>query len=455
MIVDDEADIRRFLVRTLQSFPVECVEAENGREALEHFRELNPEIVFLDVRLPDMDGLEVLRKIKSISYDVHVILITAFDDSHIAVEAMKLGAYEYITKPVDLEHLEEILERILEKMKVPRDEDEVSDISFYGMLGKTPVMKRLFSFIRKVAATEAPVLIYGESGTGKRLAAEIIHRLSPRQEGPFVVVDCGTLPTHLIESELFGYEKGAFTGADHQKRGRLEQANRGTIFLDEISNLHPEGQMKLLRFLDERVIQRLGSTQPITLDVRVIAATNRPLEKLVEEGKFRDDLYYRLNVFEIEIPPLRERLDDIPLLVHSFIRQFSEQYKKTITGVQPEVMSIFLRHTWPGNVRELRNVVERCVALADSWITLVHLPRTLKKHFEDEFGILDQLPFHERARKILEKTEEHLILEALQRTGGNRKKAAKLLGISLRTLYIKLKKYRLYNISDNDEKQEL
>ena len=449
LIVDDEADIRRMLTRCLEPLETECLEAGSGAAALTAVGECFPEVVLLDVRLPDMNGLEVLRKIRDQAPETAVIMLTAFDDSRIAVEAIRNGAADYLTKPVDVDTLLHRVRRALEDVRMRRHlewcaSSEATPISFHGMVGRSPAIRDVFRLMQQIGPTDAPVLLHGESGTGKRLAAEILHRLSPRREGPFQVVDCGTIPTHLMESELFGYERGAFTGADRKKPGHLERAHRGSLLLDEIANLTPDGQAKLLRFLEEKIIFRLGGTEPIRLDVRIIAASNQPLDDCIRRGKFREDLYYRLNVFEIRLPPLRERIEDIPLLAEYFLSIFRDKYGKAIRGFRPEVISLLMGHAWPGNVRELRNVVERAVALSGDWIETGVLPDGIRSGFreaERESQALDDREFQRRARKILEETERRLIEEALERARGNRRRAAELLGISPRTLYYKLGKY--------------
>lgn len=447
MVVDDELEIRRLLIRCLQPLEISYLSAENGTEALKLAREHMPEVVLLDIRLPDKNGLDVMEGILRNNPNTSVIILTAFDDSRIAVEAIKKGAMDYLTKPVDVDTLQNKVKQVLEYTHMRRSLEnyaasEVTPISFHGMIGRSQAIRKVFSLMQKLGPTDAPVLIEGESGTGKRMVAEILHRLSPRREGPFIVVDCGTLPLQLMESELFGHEKGAFTSADQRHIGHMEKANYGTIFLDEITNLTSEGQAKLLRFLDEKVICRLGSTEPIYLDVRVLAASNLPVEEQIKSGRFREDLYYRLNVFEIHLPPLRERLEDIPLLAEYFVTVFRDKYAKPTRGFRPEVMARFLAHPWTGNVRELRNIVERAVALCDEWITTSALPESVYKG-----GGLDNMEqeeaesFRIRARRIMEETEQRLIQEALERAGGNRQRAADLLGISVRSLYYKIEKY--------------
>lgn len=445
LVVDDEKDIRKFLVRCLEPIGIEILQAENIQTAREQIQRHSPDILIVDVRLPDGNGLEILKFARRVNPACAVFMLTAFDDSRIAVEAIRSGATDYLLKPVDVDTIQHKIQQAIEFIELKRqierlDADQATPISFHGMIGRSPAMKKVFRLIQQIAPTQAPVLITGESGTGKRLTAEILHRLSPRRDGPFIVVDCGTIPTNLIESELFGYAKGAFTGADRDKPGRFKRAHNGTLFLDEISNLPLEGQAKILRFLDEGIIQPLGQTDAIELDVRVIVASNDNLKEAVQAGRFREDLYYRLNVFEIHLPPLRERPEDISLLAEYFLGVFNEKYNKQVQGFQPEVIHAFLHHTWPGNVRELRNAVERGVALATDWIGIHELPPDIMSLASWSDPNNDS-SFAERARRILEETERLLIEEALERAGGNRRRAAELLGISLRTLYYKIDRY--------------
>jgi DNA-binding NtrC family response regulator len=446
LIVDDEPEIRHLIRRCLQALDVTCLEASSGREAVESVRRHDPAVVLLDVRLPDMHGLEVLRAIRQVSPGTPVLMLTAFDDSRIAVQAIQQGADDYMTKPLDVHYLTRRVRDLLEAGQLRTGLETVgepaeSDLHFYGLVGRSASIRRVFQWIRRIAPTDLPVLITGESGTGKRRVAEVIHRLSPRAGGPFVTVDCGTIPSHLLESELFGYERGAFTGADQRKVGRIELAQGGTVLLDEIANLPPDGQVKLLQALDEKVVFRLGGTAPVRLDVRIVVASNQDLRGLVDRGQFREDLYYRLNVFELRLPPLRERPEDIPLLVEYFLRHFADRYGKAVRGFHPEAMALLLRHTWPGNVRELRNVVERGIVLADRWIGVEHLPPEIQALAGERFDVREAESFAQRARALLEETEKYLIREALDRTGGDRRAAARLLGISPRTLYYKMERY--------------
>lgn len=446
LIVDDEPEIRHLIRRCLQTLDVTCLEAASGQEAVESVRRHEPAVVLLDVRLPDMHGLEVLRAIRQVSAGVSVLVLTAFDDSRIAVQAIQQGADDYMTKPLDVDRLVQRVRELLEAGRLRTGleamvERAESDVHFYGLVGRSASIRRVFQWIQRIAPTDMPVLITGESGTGKRRVAEVIHRLSPRSQGPFMTVDCGTLPAHLLESELFGYERGAFTGADQRKVGRIELAQGGTVLLDEIANLPPDGQVKLLQALDEKVVFRLGGTTPVQLDVRIVVASNQDLRGLVERGQFREDLYYRLNVFELRLPPLRERPEDIPLLVEYFLRHFSGRYGKTVRGFHPEAMALLLRHTWPGNVRELRNVVERGIVLADRWIGVEHLPPEIQALAGERLEVQEAESFAQRAHALLEETEKYILREALDRAGGNRQVAARLLGISLRTLYYKMDRY--------------
>jgi len=419
------------------------------------------EVQPVDVLLTDLrlmggtEGLDLLTRAQSIPHPPVSILMTAYGSEKVAVQAMKRGAYDYITKPLDLEKLEAVLTRALHSRKVETENRQLREeldkkFGLEKLIGNAPAMVEIYDRIRQVAPTRATVLIEGESGTGKELVAQSLHMLSPRKGARFVAVHCAALSPQLLESELFGHEKGAFTGASERRMGRFEEANHGTIFLDEIGEIDAATQVKLLRALGEQTIQRVGSNQNIKVDVRVVAATNKNLEALVREGKFRDDLFYRLDVVPIHLPPLRERREDIPLLINSFIQEFARQNEKRITGLSTDAQDALQRYDWPGNVRELRAAIEHAVALCrGERISVRDLPaRVLGKTGDGK----EQGPGRPSAagetnvsssNLNLETMEKNFIQQAIRLTDANVTEAAKLLGISRRTLHRKIKAYRM------------
>ncbi|RLA95000.1 MAG: sigma-54-dependent Fis family transcriptional regulator, partial [Deltaproteobacteria bacterium] len=369
LVVDDDLGARESLGIILED-EYEVLKAESGERALEILGEQAVNVVLLDVKMPGLDGIETLKRIKEKDESVEVIMVSGLNILKKAVDAIKLGAYDYILKPFDPEEILTAVERALERQRMSRELSyfRLEREQLWGgseIVSQDEKMKEVFDIIQKVAYTTTTVLIVGESGTGKELVARAIHRAGPRREKPFVAINCASIPAELMESELFGYEKGAFTGAYAQTIGKFEYADGGTLFLDEISTLKPELQAKLLRVIEEKRIQRIGSARPIPVDVRIIAATNMDLKKMVEEGKFRQDLYFRLNVLPIQLPPLRERKDDIPLLLDYFVKKFNEKYRRKVKGFSPEAVEALKQYQWPGNVRELENLVERMVVLSD------------------------------------------------------------------------------------------
>ena len=438
LVVDDEKDTRDLMARALSEDYVvtTAADAELALQALA----ADPSIALMlsDVRMPGASGIELLKAAKAAHPKLACILLTAYGTVDQAVEAMKDGADDFIMKPVDLGQLEA---RVAKALKTSALEREVADLRSqldekYGLeniTGNSDAMKRVFRLVRQAAPTEATVLIQGPSGTGKELVAHAIHNLSPRAHGPFVAVQCGALPDTLLESELFGHEKGAFTGAVSRQIGRFEAADHGTIFLDEISEISPATQVKLLRVLETRTFTRLGGSEAIKTDIRIVAATNRNLQAYVDEGKFRQDLFYRLNVVDIELPPLRERPGDVPLLVSRFLNEFSAANGGRVTGITPAAMKYLETWRWPGNVRELRNTVEKMVVLSDGGkLDVEDVPEQLRAA-----GRTSSLP----ANGTLGETEKAKILATLKEVGGNRTRAAQLLGISRRTIYRKLDEY--------------
>ncbi|MGB9665618.1 MAG: sigma-54-dependent transcriptional regulator [Ignavibacteria bacterium] len=441
-IVEDEEILRVSLKDDLLDAGYSVTDFENPIKALEHFKKKNCDVIISDIRLPEMNGLELLSKIKSINPNVFVIMMTAFGSVETAVEAMKKGAYDYITKPFDKEELLLILDRIKEVKKLQSKNLDYQNyfqdqFNFDAFIGNSHYVKELKETLKIISQTNSTVLITGETGTGKELIANLIHYNSPRKEKPLVKVSCGILSKEVIESELFGHEKGAFTGADKLRIGRFEKADQGTIYLDDIDDVPLETQVKLLRVLQEQEIERVGSSEPIKIDVRVIASTKADLSKLVKEGKFREDLFYRLNVLPIHLKPLRERKDDIIPLFNYFLNQFA--YQKQFQ-VEDAVYEILRNYSWPGNVRELKNITERLSILCyDCKITTSRLPQELLYNKVNvESIVADE---NKSLNEILEEVEKSLIQKALLKTGNNKAKAAELLGLPPSTLKSKIEKY--------------
>ena len=436
LVVDDDSGVRESFRLILEDH-YEVIDVPDGPQALDVLRASQVDLVLLDIRLPEMDGIEVLERIKAIDEGLEVILVTAVKTVRTAVAAMKLGAFDYLTKPFEEDELLALCRRALEKRSLEREgtflRGELARArDFEEIVGTHPAMQKLFRLIGQVARTTATVLVTGESGTGKELIARAIHRQGPRRDKPFVPVNPAAVAETLIESELFGHEKGAFTGAYQRKLGKLELAQGGSLFLDEIGMLKAELQAKLLRVLQEREIERVGGTRAIKIDVRVIAATNVDLKQAVARGAFREDLYYRLNVVPIEVPPLRERIEDLPLLVEHFVRQYGQQFGKRVQGLSPEALTALSEYRWPGNVRELQNVVERCVVLADGpLIGLNDLP--LDVLLPDHRLLVrkaDRLPL----KDATEAFEHQIVLQVLERVKGNQSEAARILGVHRNSL---------------------
>jgi len=445
LIVDDERSQRELLRGFLLKEGHIAVEASNGESAVKNVMGSSFDLILLDYKMPGMDGLQVLKEVKRINPEIDVVIITAYGTVETAVEALKAGAIDYITKPVDLAELIILVNRIAERRQLIQENKLLKeDLNKRGVTAdkiiyKSRQMAELINLAGRVAASKASVLIQGESGTGKELLARLIHQLSPRADKPIVIVNCVALHENLLESELFGHEKGAFTGASSRRIGRFEEADGGTIFLDEIGELNPTIQVKLLRFLQEREFQRLGSNVNLQVDVRFISATNRDLETQVAEGTFRDDLFYRLKVVTISLPPLRERKEDLPVLIDYFMDKFSKENGKSIKGFTAEARDLLLKYDYPGNIRELENILERAVVIArEQYITTNDLP------FKSDFLLeeSDQKNFS-ALRESLDDLEKKLIVEAMEKTQDNQTKAAEILGISERMLRYKLKKYGL------------
>ncbi len=451
LVVDDEDHIRRVLSVLLSKQGYTVDQAAAGREALEAFKNNVYDAVLCDLRMPDLDGLEVLRRIKNQESEATVIIITAYASVDTALEAMKQGAYDYISKPFKEDEILHVLRKALERRAIldqnRRLKSEISEkFDFSNIIGTSAAMERVFATIRKVADTRSTVLIQGESGTGKELAARAIHYNSPRREKPLVAVNCAAVPAHLIESEFFGFVRGAFTGADRTKKGLFEEADGSTIFLDEVSDLPLDLQAKLLRVLQEGEIRRLGDNVSRVVDVRVMAATNRDLEAEVEAGAFREDLYYRLNVIPIVMPPLRERTDDIPLLAHHLMSKAAERHGRPVRRLSPEAEAVLVSQPWPGNVRQLENVIEQAVILAEGQVIGPgDLPQGLERSQSGLTVVVprDRTDLKETVRRVTALTERQVIARVLQKENGNRTRTAEVLGVSRRSLLTKISQYGL------------
>ncbi len=447
LIVDDDKGHLSMLKTILAGWGHAVQGVEDGVDAIEWVKETPYDAVLMDVRMAKVSGIEALEKIKAINPAIPVIIMTAYSSVDTAVEAMKLGAYDYLTKPLNFDELKLILERSLEHMKLLRENQTLrerisEDSSLANIIGRSRPMHELLNMVKTVASTEATILISGESGTGKELIARAIHANSNRRKNSLVTVNCAALTETLLESELFGHEKGAFTGADKRRDGRFMQANGGSIFLDEIGEIPLPMQAKLLRAIQEREIQRVGGDKTLKVDVRIIAATNRDLLIEVEKGTFREDLYYRLNVVNLALPALRERTEDIPLLAGFFLTRYAELNRKQLKGFTPLAMDMLVKYGWPGNVRELENAVERAVILAaGEFVVEKDLPPTVTGHFREICGEPELSASGDMGGKSLQEVERLAIEQTLAKTGGNKSEAAKLLNITRTTLDNKIKKY--------------
>lgn len=446
LIIDDEQSMRDFLSIMLKKEGYDVVSAETGPDALKAVQNEIFDLVITDVKMPGMDGIDVLKAVKEASPETVVIMITAYATAETAVEAMKLGAYDYITKPFKVDEIKLIIQKALEKRHLRKENillkrELKSRLGFENFIGASEAMQKVFMLIRQVADTNSTLLISGESGTGKELVARAVHFNSFRKDKPFVTINCGALPETLLESELFGYMKGAFTGAASNKQGLFEAANGGTIFLDEISATTPALQIKLLRVLQERIFMRVGGTTDIKVDARVIAASNRDLLSEVSKGAFREDLYYRLNVIPIHLPPLRERKEDIPLLVDLFLNKFT--VGKSPKKIDPIAMKVFMNHRWAGNVRELENSIERPVILTKGdTISKDLLPDSLKQFQPAQEMLLTDIPDEGiDLELLLSNTERSLLQKALEKAHGVKTEAARLLGLTFRSFRHRLQKY--------------
>jgi len=445
LIVEDEPSTRVGLTELVRTWGFTAESAADGEDALKSVTSFRPSIIITDLVMPRMGGLELLKALKDDGGGCIVVLLTAQGSVESAVEAIKEGAYDYLTKPIEPQRLKILLDKIVERQDTLREVKVLrrqlrEQGSFGSMIGSSPSMRKVYQIVEQAAPTSASVLIWGESGTGKELVAKTIHQLSPRAQQPFVPINCAAIPETLLESEIFGHEKGAFTGATDRREGCFELADRGTLFLDEIAEMTPATQVKLLRVLQERTFRRLGGRHEQTVDVRMIAATNVVPADAVKSGKLREDLFYRLHVFAIELPPLRQRKEDLPLLIQSFIAEFNSRNNKQVSAVEPAAMKVLEHYHWPGNVRELRNVIERAVILSSGqFLEMKHLPPYLT---ETPAPAAPAGGMTLTAGMTVEEAENRLIMLTLDHSGGNKTRAAEILGISLKTLHNKLNKMR-------------
>jgi DNA-binding NtrC family response regulator len=455
LLVDDKSSMRKVLKQTLESETQSILEAEDGENAIEIIKSKHVDVVISDIKMPKVDGMTLLKMIKEIDSEIVVLIMTAYGTIETAVEAMKLGAYDYITKPFSTEQVKLTVDKAIERQKLLYENkylrEKLNDqYNYKRIVGNSPIMQPVYELIEKVAPTDTAVLIRGESGTGKELVAHAVHFNSRRKEKPFIKVNCAVFAEGVLESELFGHEKGSFTGAAGKRIGRFELANGGSIFLDEIGDISLATQVKLLRVLQEKEFERVGGTESIRADVRVIAATNKNLEEAIKKGQFREDLFFRLNVVPIIVPALRDRRDDIERLAYHFLHRYSMEANKKITKIDKKALDFMTRYGWPGNVRELENAIQRAVVLADSdCIYPSNLPLDIQTFQKDEY--LNVLKENASLTEKVENYEKELILKAMEKANHVQTKAAKLLDINRTALIYKLKKYGL--LSDGVEEE--
>ena len=448
LVIDDEAAQRDVLTGYLKKKGYQIFAASSGKEGIEITKNEPVDIILSDFKMPDLNGIEVLEQVKKMNPEISFVIVTAYGTVENAVKAMRLGAFDYISKPVDLDELDLMIERIIEHKNLKSENQLLKTqlqekYKISSVVSQSQKMEEVINVAARVADSKATVLITGENGTGKEVLAKAIHYMSSRKEKPFIAVNVPALTETLLESELFGHDKGAFTGADKMKKGRFEIANGGTLFLDEVGDIPQSIQVKLLRVLQEHQFERVGGTEKIEVDVRIIAATNKELEQKIKDGTFREDLYYRLNVVSIKIPPLRERKEDILPMIESFIEKYCKENNKEKLEVSKEVVDTLMKYNYPGNVRELENIIERAVVLTRAHskvITLNDIPMNIKGFKEEKsIGSLDEGTLTEQVEAL----EKQLIFDALQQSGGNQTKAGKLLGLTERNLRYKLKKYNI------------
>jgi two-component system response regulator HydG len=443
LVVDDESSHRQMLEAVLTGDGYEIQQAGDGQSAVEAVEKRFYDLILMDVRMGRVGGIEALKRIKEISPGIPIIIMTAYASVNTAVDALKSGAYDYLTKPLDIDELKILVSKALRHRQLEQEniflkEQLRNRFDFSNIIGRSSEMKKLLETVALVAPTEATVLILGESGTGKELIANAIHQNSPRRDRPLIKVNCAALPENLLESELFGHEKGAFTGATTRRQGRFHLADKGSILLDEIAEMSLSTQTKILRVLQEREFEPVGSSETVKVDVRIITATNKNLKGEIQENRFREDLYYRINVVSLMVPALRERRDDIALLADIFLKKYAEKNRRLIKGFIPKAMDLLMRHDWPGNVRELENVVERAIIMArGDMITPSDFPEVLQKLDVDR----EETQLDLTAGRTLKEVEKDMIIRTLDMASGNRTRAANILGISRRTLQLKLKDY--------------
>ncbi len=445
LIVDDEKNMRWAINRALEKEGYEIFEASNGLEGIEAFDKHRPDVMLLDLKMPVMDGMDTLKKIRETNSVTPILMLTAHGTMETAIEAMKLGALDYLSKPFDVEELKVQIRKALHVSELEEQVTYLKETTAFEtgnvVIGNSQPMENLMTMVQRVAATPATILIQGESGTGKEVVAHLVHHNSPRQDKPFIKVNCGAIPENLIESELFGHEKGSFTGATSRKIGKFERARGGTILLDEIGELNLSMQVKLLRVLQDKEIERVGGSETVSVDARVIAATNRQLKKMTEEGTFREDLYYRLNVIPLHIPPLRDRKEDIPAFANHFLQHYCHEMGRKLMTLSSEAMDQLVTHPWKGNVRELENFIERLVILSPTDdVKQVDLPTLGTKDAKKDRPL--QLP---EEGLSLDQLEKDLIMQALEKTDNNQTKSAQLLGISRHTLMYRMDKHGIRN----------
>ncbi|MFN9069223.1 MAG: sigma-54-dependent transcriptional regulator [Bdellovibrionales bacterium] len=460
LVVDDEESIREFLEIMLKKEGYEITLAEDGAKAKEVLAKKSFDMIISDLQMPNMNGIELLKHVKDSSPDTVFMMITAFGTTETAVEAMKMGAYDYITKPFKIDEVRLNITNALRSKNLEIEnrslkKELVKEYSFQNIIGNSQAMHQIYDLIKRVSQAPTNILVTGESGTGKEVVAKAIHYNGPLKDRPFVTINCGAIPENLMESEMFGHKKGSFTGAVSDKSGLFEVADGGTLFLDEVGELPITIQVKLLRAIQERVIRRVGATEDMKVEVRIIAATNRNLEDMVQKGTFRQDLFYRLNVINIKTPPLRDRKEDIPILAQHFLKKYNDKLSKSINGISDEAMEVLKKYDYPGNVRELENMIERTVALEggstilpESLPPLVSTPSGRKMASSHEIEVTDD---GVDLDKVMGQIEKELLIKAIHTAGGVKKRAAKLLNITFRSMRYRVEKYNLGTVDDLDE----